>query len=188
MIPSIARLPRALAFFCLLLGLFGGGVTVRAANDLVLRLNTTTSSSSVVAGESTVTGHTGEIDILAFSWGVSRAGAGSTAAPQNLTLTKRLDKSSTALMLAVFQATNFPTGVLYVRNQGANPLDFFKITMNSIVVTQYTTSTTSDGAIIETISLSFGRISFDYQPQNPDGTAVGPVISGGWNITTNQAL
>lgn len=161
---------------------------VFAANDIVLRINTTTSSSSVLAGESTVTGHTGEIDVLAFNWGVARSGSSSTASVQNLTLTKRVDKSSTALMLAVFQGTHFTSAVLSVRNQGANPLDFFKITLSDIVVTSYTTSASGDGSLVESVSFSFGTIRFDYQPQNPDGTASGGPITGGWNITQNRLL
>lgn len=175
-------------FACILLALTFGFLPARVhgANDLVLRINATT--STVLAGESTVTGHTGEIDVLAFTWGVGRSSPTSTANAQNLTLTKRVDKASTALMLAVFQGTHFPTAVLFTRNQGANPLDFFKITMTDIVVNSYTTSAASDGSLVESVSVSFGTIRFDYQPQNPDGTANGGPISGGWNITQNRAL
>lgn len=161
-----------------------------AANDVVLRINSTT--STVLAGESTVTGHVGEIDVLAFTWGVVRPGSttttGGTATANNLTITKRLEKSSTSLMVAVFQGTRFPSAILYVRSQGANPLDFFKITLTDVAVVAYTTSQGGGEGVVESVSFSFGTIKFDYQPQNPDGTATGGVISGGWDITRNVRL
>lgn len=157
-----------------------------AANDVVLRINS--SASSVLAGESTVPGHVGEIDVIAFNWGLQRAGSASTANVQNLTLTKRVDKASTSLMLSVFQATRFPTAVLFVRNQGANALDFFKVTMTDVAVVSYTTSGAGDGSLVESVSFSFNTIKFDYQPQNPDGTANGALITAGWDITRNMRL
>lgn len=161
---------------------------VFAANDLVLRINATT--STVLAGESTVVNHVGEIDVLAFTWGVARSSATSTATAQNLTVTKRLDKASAPLMLATFQATRYPSAILFVRNQAVSgtALDFFKITMTDLLVTSYSTSAGSNGELVEQVSFGFASIKFDYQPQNPDGTANGGIISAGWNITTNQKL
>lgn len=184
MIPRPTRSWRLLV--CWIAFLAGAALSARAANDLVLRINAT--ASTVLAGESTVANHVGEIDVLAFTWGVGRSSATSTASAQNLTLTKRVDKASAPLMLAVFQGSHYPSAVLYVRNQTGTALDFFKITLTDLVVTAHTTSSGNNGELIEQVSLSFASIKFDYQPQNPDGTSNGGVISAGWNITTNQKL
>lgn len=184
--PSLHR--RIPGLSLLLLALVAALHPARAANDLVLRLNSTT--STVLAGESTVANHVGEIDVIAFTWGVNRSSSASTASAQNLTLTKRVDKSSPTLMLGVFQGTRFPSAVLFVRNQATSgtALDFFKITLTDVAVTAYSTSTSNNGELIEQVSFSMATVKFDYQPQNPDGTANGAIVTGGWNITTNQRL
>ncbi len=166
--------------------------TARAANDIVLRITTAT-GGAILAGESTVTNHGGEIDVLGFSWGVSAprapTGGGTVTATANyLTMTKRVDKASPTLMVAVFSGVHYPTAVLFIRNQAGTALDFFKVTMTDIVVNSYDTSAAGDGSLLETVSISFGTIKFDFQPQNADGTANGAVISAGWNITQNRSL
>jgi type VI secretion system secreted protein Hcp len=187
-------LRRSLQVACASLALSGGLPAAFAANDVVLRLNSTTASSSIVAGESTVANHVGEIDVLSFTWGVVRpssttttSGSG-TANAQALTITKRLDKSSASLMVGVFQGTRYPTAVLFVRNQGANPLDFFKITLTDVIAVSYNSTQGGGEGVVESVSLTFGTIKFDYQAQNPDGTAAGGLITGGWDITRNVRL
>lgn len=189
-----SRLPlprRILRFALALLALGAFFPAAFAANDIVLRLNTST--SAVLAGESTVATHAGEIDVLSLNWGVNsaRTTTGTTTAnASNLTLTKRVDKSSPTLMLAVFSGVHYPTAVLFVRNQtvSGTALDFFKITLTDIQINSYNTSASADGSLVETVSISFGTIKFDYQPQNADGTASGGVVSAGWNVTQNRQL
>ena len=186
---SLSALRHAWLKFALLAGLgVSAALPARAANDLILRIEGT--AGIAVPGESTITNHVGEIDALSFSWGVARNGTatGSSVNAQQLTLTKRLDKASPPLMLAVFQGTHFQRVKLFVRTQGANPLDYFVITMQDVVVMSCQPSGSADGTILESISLSMGTIVFDYQPLNPDGTANGAKVTAGWNITTNQKI
>ena len=39
----------------------------------------------------------------------------------------------------------------------------------------------------ESITLSFGKFEFDYQPSKPDGS-LGPVASVGWDIVTAKQV
>lgn len=174
---------------CLVGALVLSVLPARAANDLILRIEGT-GSSVAIPGESAITNHVGEIDALSFRWGVARNGTatGSSVNVNELTLTKRLDKASPLLMLAVFQGTHYPRVKFFVRTQGASPLDYFVITMQDVVVMSCQPSGSADGTILESISLSMGSILFDYQPLNPDGTANGAKVTAGWNITTNQKI
>ena len=73
-------------------------------------------------GESRDKAHGGEIDVLAWSWGMSNSGtahAGTGAGAgkvnvQDLSFTKWIDKSSPDLMLAACNGKHFPTAILTV--------------------------------------------------------------------------
>ncbi len=89
----------ALAVVVLGVGLIGAG-TVLAAGPDFLKIDG-------IAGGSTGVGHSGEIEVLSFSFGVSRhpaatmGGARAAAVPiSDLTITKRMDMSSPKLMNA----------------------------------------------------------------------------------------
>src|ERR1700752_1517468 len=96
-----------------------------------------------LAGESKDSTHKGEIDVLAWSWGMSNsgsahvgggAGAGKVNV-QDLSFTKHIDKSSPDLMLACANGKHFDQAVLTVRKAGENPLEYLKITMDELMVT-----------------------------------------------------
>jgi type VI secretion system secreted protein Hcp len=180
MSPRVSGHSRSLLFLLVAASLCFLAVPARAANDLFLRITTLT-------GESAATGHVGDIDLLSFSWGASNSGTKGNA--QDLNVTKRTDKTSPPLMLAVFTGTHYSTVTLFVRNQGANPLDFFKITLTDVTISSYQVSSASaNDGMFENISLHFATVKLDYQPQNPDGTANGGTISYGFNITTNAKI
>lgn len=159
-----------------------GLVPLRAGNDFFLRVST-------LAGESTASGHTGDIDLTGFSWSVASGGGVGSASAGTLNVTKRVDKASPVLMQSVFTATHYSTVTLFVRSQGANPLEFFKITLTDVVFLGYQNSATvADGGLNESLSMNFATIKFEYQPQNPDGTANGGPVSAGFNLTANKTL
>lgn len=158
-----------------------------AANDLILRIEGS-GGTVAIAGESTLTNHTGEIDCTAISWGAQRSSSTSVANANYFTVTKRVDKATPLLMLGVFQGTHYPRAKFFVRSQGASPYDFLIVTMTDVVVMSQATNAASDGSLAESISLSFASIKFDYQQLNADGTTNGGVVSAGWNIQTNTKL
>ncbi len=183
--PTLPRRFLALAFAWIVLSACLPAVF--AANDLILRIEGS-GASLAIPGESTVANHTGEIDCSSFSWGVQRSSTTSTANASYFTVTKRVDKATPTLMLGVFQGTRYPRAKFFVRSQGANPYDFFVVTFTDVAVMSQTTSAGSDGNLIESISISFASIKFDYQQLNPDGTTSGGVVTGGFNIQTNTRL
>ena len=83
--------------------------------------------------------HAGEIDVLAWSWGMSQSasthfgkGGGSGKANiQDLSLTKRIDKSSPNLIKFCCTGKHFEQAILTVRKAGDTPVEYFVVKVKS---------------------------------------------------------
>jgi type VI secretion system secreted protein Hcp len=145
-------------------------------------------------GESVDKTHAGEIDVLAWSWGMSNsgsahvgggAGAGKVNV-QDLSFTKYLDKSSPDLMLAACNGKHFDGAVLVVRKAGEKPLEYLKITLTEVLVTSISTGGSGgEDRLTENVTLNFAKVQVDYIEQKKDGSA-GDKPSMVWNIATND--
>ncbi len=135
-----------------------------------------------IHGESQDGSHKDEIEVLAWSWGLqgraSLGGGGATgkSTVRELSITKHVDKASTALMAALRNNDVIKTATLTVRKSGKTPLESLKITIEdgrvmSLVIEAGDAANTS--AMLERISFSFNRITVDYTPQGPDGRPQG---------------
>src|SRR5437763_14257572 len=95
-----------------------------------------------VDGESKDKQHAKEIDVLAWSWGLSNsgsahvgggAGAGKVNV-QDLSFTKYIDKASPDLMLGACNGKHYDNALLTVRKAGEKPLEYLKVTMTEVLV------------------------------------------------------
>jgi len=77
-----------------------------------------------IQGESTDSRHKGEIDVLAWSWGVASNSA--SAAGKTIKITKSVDKASAKLAQAAAQGDHIKTASLVVRKSGSDPTEFVK--------------------------------------------------------------
>lgn len=150
-----------------------------------------------IPGESTVAGHVGQVDVLAWSWGMSNPGTthGTTGTGpakanfQDLSLTKYVDKSSPLLMLHSANGTLISTVTLYVENANgtAKPAQIIKIVLSNVLVTSVSSGGSGgEDRLTENITLNFSKIEYDYSPLNPDGSA-GTPITFAWDIQKNVA-
>lgn len=124
-------------------------------------------------------GHAGHIDILAWSWGMSQSGTFHTgsgggagkANVQDLSITKYIDKASTALMGAVLRGDHLPTAKLHVRKAGAKgPLEYLVLTLQKCMITSYSTGGSSgEERLTENVSINFASFEIEYQVQKEDG-------------------
>ena len=145
-------------------------------------------------GESVDKKHAGEIDVLAWSWGVSNsgsahvgggAGAGK-ANVQDLSFTKYIDKSTPDLMLAACNGKHYPTATLIVRKAGETPLEYLTITLTELIVTSVSTGGSGgEDRLTENVTLNFAAVKLDYIEQKKDGSA-GDKPSMNWNIAENS--
>ena len=147
----------------------------------------------VVKGESRDKTHKDEIDVLAWSWGVSNSGSaqmggGAGAGKcnvQDLSFTKYVDKASPSLLLACCTGTHYNTVTLVVRKAGGKPLEYIKVIIKEVLVTSVSTGGSGgEDRLTENVSLNFAEVNFDYVEQKPDGTE-GDKPSMKYNIAEN---
>jgi type VI secretion system secreted protein Hcp len=148
-----------------------------------------------IPGESTTSLPLNQIDVLAWSWGMSNPGSaqiggggGAVKANfQDLSLTKYVDKASPLLMLRCANGAHISKVTLYVRKAGSKPTDYIKIIMTEVLVTSVSTGGSGgEDRLTENISLNFAQVEFDYTPTTPDGTTDTPVVFQ-WDIAGNVA-
>ncbi len=146
-----------------------------------------------IKGEAQDKAHKGEIDVLAWSWGMSNSGsahmgggAGSGKVNVNdLSFTKYVDSASPALMLACCNGKHYPEALLTVRKAGEKPVEYIKIKISEVLVTSLSTGGSGgEDRLTENVTLNFSKVHVDYTPQDAKGAA-GTAIPMDWDIAQN---
>jgi type VI secretion system secreted protein Hcp len=155
-----------------------------AAVDMFLQLDG-------IQGEAQDKANAGQIDVLAWSEGLSQSGtthmgsgggAGKVSV-QDLSLTKYIDSSSPALRQRVSSGQHIATATLLVRKAGEGQKDYFKIELKDIIVTSVSAGGSGgEDRLTENVTLNFAEIRWTYTPP------VGAPISVGWNVAENKPL
>ncbi len=147
-----------------------------------------------IEGESKDSKHPNEIDVLAWSWGVTQSGSfhhggggGSGKANfQDLSFTKWVDKSSPILMLHCASGTHIPVVDLVVRKAGDKPLEYIKIKLEKVIVSSLSTGGSGgESKLTENVSLNFAKVTVNYQEQSATGAAEGGEVPFTWDIEAN---
>ncbi|NNE35931.1 MAG: type VI secretion system tube protein Hcp [Rhodothermales bacterium] len=149
-----------------------------------------------IQGESVDEEHRDEIDVLGWGWqlsnpGTTHTGGGGGAAVSeigDISIIKISDLASPALYLAVMRGQRIPEAVLTLRRtnqQDGGRYPYLVITMTEVLVTSARPGgSAGDTTPVEQITLNFARISIEYHPQNPDGSA-GAKVEVIWDILAN---
>jgi type VI secretion system secreted protein Hcp len=145
-------------------------------------------------GESRDKTHKENIDVLAWSWGMSNSGsahmgggAGSGKVNvQDISFTKYIDASSNALMDACCTGKHFDEAKLIVRKAGGTPLEYVVITLNEVLITSVSTGGSGgEDRLTENVTLNFAKFKFSYQPQDEKGAKQGGTKDVVYNIAEN---
>ena len=144
-----------------------------------------------VKGESHDAIHTGWIEVLAYSFGVSpgSTGSGSGGAASNvsfsdLRIIKVLDTSSPILFQDDASAKVITTGTLeLVRPNGQVFMDY-KLS-NVHVTGVQDLGSGSDGTTDEQVTLRFSKIEWDYTPYDQTGQP-GDTVTSSWDLGANR--
>ncbi|MCA0174832.1 MAG: type VI secretion system tube protein Hcp [Proteobacteria bacterium] len=149
-----------------------------------------------ISGESQDDKHAKEIDVLAWSWGLSQsgtahvgggAGAGKVNI-QDLSLTKWVDTASTALIVACCKGTHIKEAKLVVRKAGDSPLEYIKITMEEVIVSSVQTGGSGgEDRLTENVVLNFGKVKVEYTAQKKEGGA-DATSTAAWDIPANKSF
>jgi type VI secretion system secreted protein Hcp len=147
-----------------------------------------------VNGESTDKQFANAIDVVNWNWGMTQAGSAGTGTGsgtgkvnvQDISFTKYHDKASSTLLAACCSGQIFPTATLTMRKAGATPLVYMVLTMQSVTVSglSHATSNTDDKQT-EVVSLHFAHFTYQYTPQNADGSG-GAAVTMTWSIPGNS--
>ena len=149
-----------------------------------------------IEGESKDKAHGKEIDVLAWSWGMSQSGTGHVGGGggagkvnvQDISLTKYIDKSSPDLMLACCNGKHFGEAKLTVRKAGENPLEYLIITMTDVLISSVSTGGSGgEDRLTENVTLNFAKVKVEYTEQTSKGGA-GAKPKMGWDIAANQKM
>lgn len=145
-------------------------------------------------GESRDKTHPAEIDVLAWSWGMSNSGTAHTgggagagkANVQDISLTKYVDASSAALQLACCTGEHIPSAVLVVRKAGTTPVEYIVITMTECLITAVSTGGSGgEDRLTENVTVNFAKVKFSYTEQDATGKAKTPAKEMTFDIAQN---
>ena len=159
------------------------------AVDMFMKIKT-------IEGESTDKTHKKEIDVLAWSWGMSQSGTSHVGggggsgkvSVHDLSFTKYVDSSSNALILGCCSGEHYDEALLTVRKAGKDPLEYIKITLKEVIVTSVTTGGSGgEDRLTENVTLNFAEFKFEYQPQSAKGGKDGGAKIAAWDIAQNVA-
>ena len=131
-----------------------------------------------VTGEATDPSHTGEIEVMSWSWGqeapavVGGSAPKGRAAMSELTVVKRVDASTPTLMAMLRTHKLISSATLTVRKAGSTPLPYFKLDLSNVRVTSLLTDTTGP-ELVDRLRLGFTKIKVTYTPQQSGTGAKG---------------
>lgn len=149
-----------------------------------------------IKGEAQDDKHKQEIDVLAWSWGLSQSGTTHTGGGggagkvnvQDLSITKYVDASSTALMVSACKGTHIKEAKLTVRKAGDSPLEYIKITMTDCLVSNISTGGSGgEDRLTENVTLNFAKFKVEYTGQTQTGAA-GATTTAAWDIAANKPM
>jgi type VI secretion system secreted protein Hcp len=149
-----------------------------------------------IKGEAVDDTHKDTIDILSWSWGMTQsgsahggggAGAGKVSV-HDLSFTKHIDVSSPDLYLACMNGKHLKEAKLTVRKAGENPLEYFVVTMEDVIITSVTHGGShGEDRLGENVTLNFARVKVDYTAQDSKGGAAAKPKMG-WDIAANKKI
>ena len=151
--------------------------------------------SNNIKGESQDSTHKDNIDVLQWNWGLTQSGTthmgsgggGGKVDVGDISLTKYVDLSSNDLIKRCTSGEHIENGQLIVRKSGGgNPVEYFILKMENIMITSYSTGGSKDGLdrITESLTLNFRKFEVTYTMQEESGAAGAQTLHG-WDIAEN---
>jgi type VI secretion system secreted protein Hcp len=152
-------------------------VAASAASDVFLHVQT--KRAGKIKGEGVTEGHTDDIGVFTWGWGVSANTAiGSTERTarrsyKHLVITKGIDSASTGLLSALVSNDEVKEATLTMRKAGGEALDYFTMTLNDARVVAVDVEVASDGRPVERVAFAFTKIDIEYKQQQGAGLGSG---------------
>jgi type VI secretion system secreted protein Hcp len=147
-----------------------------------------------IKGESTVKGFEDQIQLQSWNWGMTQSGTthtgqGGGAGKVNvddLHIVKWVDAATPNLLKACCSGHHHDTATITMRKAGGSPLDYVKIELTEVLVTNVSHSHSGgEDLLSENLSLNFAKFKFSYQPQDEKGAKKGGAIEATYDIAKN---
>jgi len=132
-----------------------------------------------IKGESLDSKHKDQIDIQSYSFGASQGGGWHSGTGggkgkvdiQDMHFTHYVDAASSGLFQATTQGLHIDKAVFVVRKAGGkDALEYLKITLEDVLVSSVQCSSHSgDERLMESFSLNFRKITYEYNTQTDKG-------------------
>jgi type VI secretion system secreted protein Hcp len=140
-----------------------------------------------IEGESQDQKHKNEIQLESWSFGETNhgtyayggGGGAGKVKMEDFHFTMKTNKASPKLFLACADGEHIKSALLTARKAGKDQQEYLKITFSDLLVSSFQTSGSggSDIVPVESISLNFAKIKFQYQEQKADGTLGGATVA-----------
>ncbi|RJQ70901.1 MAG: type VI secretion system tube protein Hcp [Desulfobacteraceae bacterium] len=147
-----------------------------------------------IKGEAIDSKHKDEIDVLAWSWGISQSGTfhrgsgggAGKANVQDISLTKYIDKASAPLFKSCANGQHIKEALLTVRKAGKDPLEYITIKLSPVIVTNVSVGGSGgEDRLTENVTLNFGKVEYTYKSQKPDGSP-GDTMPFSYDVQQNK--
>jgi type VI secretion system secreted protein Hcp len=147
-----------------------------------------------IKGESKDSKHKGEIDVLAWSWGLSNSGTfhsgggggAGKANVQDLSFTKYVDAGSADLQLSCATGKHIKNATLVVRKAGDKPLEYIIIVLTECLITSVSTGGSGgEDRLTENVTINFEEVHYTYWTQDDKTGAKGESSEFKYNIAEN---
>jgi type VI secretion system secreted protein Hcp len=97
-----------------------------------------------------------------------------------------VDRASPNLIQYCLTGKHVSEAKLTVRKAGGNPLEYLKVTMTDVIISQVTSSGNATEELIrETVGLSFSKLVYEYVIQNAQGGS-GGTVTANYDIKANK--
>jgi len=146
-----------------------------------------------IKGESADKTHKDEVDLLAWSWGLSNTGTfhhgegggAGKANFQDISITKWVDAATPDLHYACASGKHVPKAKLTVRKSGENPLEYLTYEFEKVLVSSISGGGSGgEERLTENVTLNFAKVKMEYWTQGAKG-AKGSNGNFAWDIPSN---
>jgi type VI secretion system secreted protein Hcp len=149
-----------------------------------------------IKGESVDAKHKDEIDVEAWSWGETHAGAAPSGggagagkvSMQDFHFVMGFNRASIGLLKACATGQHIKTATLSARKAGKGQQEYLTFKFQDVLISSFQTGGSEDTLLpTDSVSFNFAKLEVDYKPQKPDGT-LAPALQFSYDLKANKTF
>jgi type VI secretion system secreted protein Hcp len=149
-----------------------------------------------IKGESVDAKHKDEIDVEAWSWGETHAGAAPTGggagtgkvSMQDFHFVMGFNRASIGLMKACATGQHIKTATLSARKAGKGQQEYLTFKFQDVLISSFQTGGSEEAVVpTDSVSFNFAKLEVEYKPQKADGS-LGSAVQFRYDLKTNKTF